>query len=132
MTHTLSALWNQDQLVKARKLLNINDTNDDVELEELGQTGIRKVEVALFGHIDLPLTGDFLDEAKQAIVYWVLTNWKARKNNKDLADYYLKLYKECIEGIKQAAKNTPTSRTKRVSVAQEYETELLFSQQKKF
>jgi len=122
-----------------RDVVDIPDALDDPELKILGKLASSDVDTALFPYIGddstgaiTPLTGDDLTLAQNCTSYRTASLWKAKKQNKDLAEYYNKLYKEQLENFITKLKSRRTSRTKRASVQTEYKTEQLFTQTKKF
>lgn len=117
-------------LAATRKILGIGDAVDDPELEEQGAIWSDQVESDCAEFVDsFPLTGEALTKGQKACSLGTASGFKNNRNNKDQADYYLKLYNNAIEGLKTYLRSKPKSA--RVSVRNEYKTKLLFSQQKR-
>jgi hypothetical protein len=115
--------------------VDIDDTLDDDTLNLFGTSANQDIDTKLAPWAEvLPLTDDKLTLAKNASIYFVASLWKAKKENKELAEFYMKQYTSTIDGLIEQLKKQPstTNRTKRVSVSQDYQTRLLFSQTRKF
>lgn len=123
------------RLNSLKEIVDIDDTLDDDTLKLFGNTANQDIDTQLAPFADsLPLTGDLLTQAENASIYFVASLWKAKKENEALAKFYKEQYQSTIDNLITKLKSQPstTNRTKRVSVAQDYSTRLLFSQTKKF
>ncbi len=121
------------KLEDLRKIVDIDDTIDDPELEILIDTSNQTVDTYLFPFAEeLPLTGDLADQAGNAANYLTASLWKARKQNAELAKFYYEQFEDIIKLVIQRLKATPTTRTKRVARETYYKTRQLFSQTKRF
>ena len=133
---TLSDFFSIDSF---RDVVDIPDALDDPELKTLGKLASSDVDTAIYPYVGddstgavTTLTGDDLEIAQNATSFLTASLWKAKKQNKDLAKYYLDLYKSQIDKLVIKLKSRRTSRTKRASVSTEYQTEQMFTQMKKF
>ena len=116
-----------------RNIVDITDTLDDVELGLLGSTANTEVTTLLYPFsAQMPLTGDYLTMAQNATLYRVAALWKAKKNNKELADFYNSQFKSTIAGLIESLKANRNVRTQRVSVQQNYSAHLTYAQLRKF
>ena len=121
------------KLEEFRKIVDIDDTIDDPELQLIIDTANQDVDTWLFPFADeLPLTGDLAIQATNAANYRAASLWKAKKHNEPLAKYYNENFANIIKLVIERLKATPTTRTKRVGVQTDYKTRLLFSQTKRF
>jgi len=121
------------KLEDLRKIVDIDDTIDDPELQLLIDTANQDTDTWLFPFAEeLPLTGDLATQATNAANYRAAALWKARKQNEVLAKFYNEQFEKIIKLIIERLKATPTTRTKRVSRETDYKTRRLFSQTKRF
>jgi hypothetical protein len=127
--------FTKSSLNSLKEVVDIDDTLDDDTLNLFGTRANQRIDTKLAPWADsLPLTGDFLEVAKNASVFFVASLWKAKKENQDLAKFYMTQFDETIDNLIEQLKKQPSTsnRTKRVSVGQDYSTRLLFSQTKKY
>jgi hypothetical protein len=121
-------------LGECKNLLDITDQVDDVLLlNTLGPAADTDITAKLYPFSDsLPLTGDYLTMAQNSSIYKVAALYKARKNNKELADFYNGQFKATIENLITSLKANLNTRTKRVQVSTDYKTIRTYSQIRKW
>ena len=109
-----------------KNLLNIpfNVESEDSILEQLGTKIDKYLTNQMTAYAELlPLTGNNLVTAQQAVNQYVASIYMARKQNFESARYWEDRYKESFNTLVNILTADPTNRTKRVAVQKEYRTE---------
>ena len=109
-----------------KNLLNIpfNVESEDSILEQLGTKIDQYFTNQMTAYAELlPLTGNNLVTAQQAVNQYVASIYMARKQNFESARYWEDRYKESFNTLVNILTADPTNRTKRVAVQKEYRTE---------
>ena len=113
-------------LLDCKNLLNIplNVESDDSILEQLGSKADQYFTNQMTSYAELlPLTGNNLTTAQQAVNQYVASIYMARKQNFDSAKYWEDRYKESFNTLVNILTSDPTNRTKRVAQTKAYVTE---------
>jgi len=113
-------------LLECKNLLNIplNVESDDSILEQLGAKADQYFTNQMTSYAELlPLTGNNLTTAQQAVNQYVASIYMARKQNFDSAKYWEDRYKESFNTLVNILTSDPTNRTKRVAQTKAYVTE---------
>ena len=113
-------------LLECKNLLNIplNVESDDSILEQLGAKPDQSFTNQMTSYAELlPLTGNNLTTAQQAVNQYVASIYMARKQNFDSAKYWEDRYKESFNTLVNILTSDPTNRTKRVAQTKAYLTE---------
>ena len=113
-------------LLDCKNLLNIplNVESDDSILEQLGSKADQYFTNQMTSYAELlPLTGNNLTTAQQAVNQYVASIYMARKQNFDSAKYWEDRYKESFNTLVNILTSDPTNRTKRVAQTKAYLTE---------
>ena len=113
-------------LLECKNLLNIplNVESDDSILEQLGSKADQYFTNQMTSYAELlPLTGNNLTTAQQAVNQYVASIYMARKQNFDSAKYWEDRYKESFNTLVNILTSDPTNRTKRVAQTKAYLTE---------
>jgi len=113
-------------LLECKNLLNIplNVESDDSILEQLGAKADQYFTNQMTSYAELlPLTGNNLTTAQQAVNQYVASIYMARKQNFDSAKYWEDRYKESFNTLVNILTSDPTNRTKRVAQTKAYLTE---------
>ena len=113
-------------LLECKNLLNIplNVESDDSILEQLGSKADQYFTNQMTSYAELlPLTGNNLTTAQQAVNQYVASIYMARKQNFDSAKYWEDRYKESFNSLVNILTSDPTNRTKRVAQTKAYLTE---------
>ena len=113
-------------LLECKNLLNIplNVESDDSILEQLGSKADQYFTNQMTSYAELlPLTGNNLTTAQQAVNQYVASIYMARKQNFDSAKYWEDRYKESFNTLVNILTSDPTNRTKRVAQTKAYVTE---------
>ena len=113
-------------LLECKNLLNIplNVESDDSILEQLGAKADQYFTNQMTSYAELlPLTGNNLTTAQQAVNQYVASIYMARKQNFDSAKYWEDRYKESFNTLGNILTSDPTNRTKRVAQTKAYLTE---------
>ena len=113
-------------LLECKNLLNIplNVESDDSILEQLGSKADQYFTNQMTSYAELlPLTGNNLTTAQQAVNQYVASIYMARKQNFDSAKYWEDRYKESLNTLVNILTSDPTNRTKRVAQTKAYVTE---------
>lgn len=120
-------------IVDIRNVLDITDTENDVELKDMGQIISGDITATLYRvSAEMPLQGDYLSMAQNACTFGTASLFKAKKGNKDLADFYNNLYRKNLDNLITSLQATRNTRTRRVSVSTDYKTQITYAQQRKF
>ena len=113
-----------------RKILNIDDTVDDPELEKLGEVWADTLESDLGPYASaFPLTGENKNKAIRCVSLGVASGYKNSRNNKDQATFYMELYEKAKDALISRLQTQPKSA--RQSVRNEYVTKTLHFQKKR-
>ena len=113
-------------LLECKNLLNIplNVESDDSILEQLGAKADQYFTNQMTSYAELlPLTGNNLTTAQQAVNQYVASIYMARKQNFDSAKYWEDRYKESFNTLVNILTSDPPNRTKRVAQTKAYVTE---------
>ena len=113
-------------LLETKNLLNIplNVASDDSILSQLGLKAAQYFTNQMTAYAELlPLTGDNLTTAQQAVNQYVASIYMARKQNFDSAKYWKDHYQETFNTLVEILTADPTNRTKRVAQTKAYITE---------
>ena len=113
-------------LLECKNLLNIplNVESDHSILEQLGAKADQYFTNQMTSYAELlPLTGNNLTTAQQAVNQYVASIYMARKQNFDSAKYWEDRYKESFNTLVNILTSDPTNRTKRVAQTKAYLTE---------
>jgi len=113
-------------LLETKNLLNIplNVESDDSILSQLGLKADQYFTNQMTAYAELlPLTGDNLTTAQQAVNQYVASIYMARKQNFDSAKYWKDHYQETFNTLVEILTADPTNRTKRVAQTKAYITE---------
>ena len=113
-------------LLETKNLLNIplNVESDDSILSQLGLKADQYFTNQMTAYAELlPLTGDNLTTAQQAVNLYVASIYMARKQNFDSAKYWKDHYQETFNTLVEILTADPTNRTKRVAQTKAYITE---------
>lgn len=119
------------KLDEVKDFLSITDNKDDTELNNLKLDADQDIELQLRPFADqFPLTKEFLNAARRAGMFYVVSCYKDKLNNEKAAERFMKKFESKMKSLKDALKSVPTTRTKIVSASQSYDTEddVLFSQ----
>jgi hypothetical protein len=109
-----------------KNLLNIpfNVESEDSILEQLGTKIDQYFTNQMTAYAELlPLTGNNLVTAQQAVNQYVASIYMARKQNFESARYWEDRYKETFNTLINILTADPTNRTKRIAVQKDYRTE---------
>lgn len=121
-------------LSQLKEVLDILDTvDDDFLLNVAGPQASSDLIAAIYPFSNaLPLDGDYLTMATSAAIFETASLYKAKKNNKDMATYYYSLYKDQREKLIGSLKANRNTRTQRVSVSSDYQTQRTYAQLRKW
>jgi hypothetical protein len=113
-----------------KSITNITDDQDDSTINLLGHSADSQIDNELFSFAEqLPLIGIDLRTACSAALYYALSKWYAQKNNTEKATYFDTQYTTEVNKLTTKLIATHTSRSKRIAVSRDYDTEdTLFSQ----
>ena len=102
----------------------LNVESDDSILEQLGTKADQYFTNQMTAYAEkLPLTGNNLTTAQQAVNQYVASIYMARKQNFDSAKYWKDHYQESFNTLIEILTADPTNRTKRVAQTKAYLTE---------
>jgi len=113
-----------------KSISRLTDALDDAVVNLLGHSADLQINNELFPFAaQLPLVDLNLRAGRSAALYYALSKWATEKNNVEKAAYYDTQYRTEIENLMKTLQATPTTRTKRIAVSQDYDTETeIFSQ----
>ena len=110
--------------------LDITDTQEDKLLRDSILDVNQEIDMRIIPFADaLPLTGIYLQQAKRAGLFYVVSCWKQEHNNAEAAATYVEKYESKMISLENSLKALPTNRTRPVAKSLDYDTEdPLFSQ----
>ena len=113
-----------------KDFLDITDTLEDSMLGDLIKDVNQEIDMRIIPFADaIPLDGIYLQQAKRAGFFYVVSCWKQEHNNPESATANMEKFEAKMVSLENALKALPTTRTKPVAKSLDYDTEdPLFSQ----
>ncbi len=100
-------------LAAIRKILNINDTVDDPDLQSFGEIANDDVETDIAEYVDSEtLSGEDLAKAIKLCTLLTAAMFKNGKNNKEQTKFYMDLYEKGLKKFKNRKLTKPASARK--------------------
>ena len=112
-------------LKEVKEFLDIDNNEDDLELTNLIADANQEIDIRLNPYADkLPLQGDFLEHARKAGIFYVVSCVRDKSNNHEAGSRFMKKFDDKIKSLILALKAQPTARTKRVHARTQFDDEV--------
>jgi len=121
---------NYVSLDDVKNYLDITDNQEDSKLSDSIKDANQEIDMRIIPFADaIPLTGIYLQQAKRAGFFYVVSVWKKKQNNFEAAKLDMEGFESKMISLENALKALPTTRTRPVAKSLDYDTEdPLFSQ----
>lgn len=120
-------------IANAKAILDIGDSVDDTKLTDFGTIISSEIISKVYPFSNgLPLDGDYLTMANNAAVQGVCSLYKASKNNDNLAKFYEGRYKTLVEALIESLQANRNTRTQRVAIQSDYQTQRSYAELRKW